>query len=250
MRGQPQRRAGAAGLLPGIAGSSRWQADAGIAGNTGADCHPRPDPDPDLRAPRENRGRQDGKHVTAWPEPKGEAAIGTGPGAGGHTGTRWAGPHLNVTQPARPACVTRPVNRARRTGLDNTHDHACGGRRPRCSGRAGHTRSAGRGHNGGGRGEQPPVPYTCRSHHYPRRLDGEPEHTVPARRPQGAGYRPVMVTWAGCSMVNLCRIVAAWPPSSGRSQVSSPRSFCSAGSGLVSRSRTLISPSVDTGMWS
>jgi hypothetical protein len=59
-----------------------------------------------------------------------------------------------------------------------------------------------------------------------------------------------MVTWAGCSTVNLCRIVAACPPSSESSQVSSPRSFCSAGFGLVWRSRTLMSPSVDTGMWS
>ncbi len=65
-----------------------------------------------------------------------------------------------------------------------------------------------------------------------------------------AGQSPAMVTWAGCSTVNLWRIVAVCPPSSEISQVSSPRSFCSAGFGLVSRSRTLISPSVDTGTWS
>ena len=65
-----------------------------------------------------------------------------------------------------------------------------------------------------------------------------------------AGQSPAMVTCAGCSTVNLWRTVAVCPPSSESSQVSSPRSSCSAGFGLVSRSRTLISPSVDTGMWS
>jgi hypothetical protein len=65
-----------------------------------------------------------------------------------------------------------------------------------------------------------------------------------------AGQSPAMVTCAGCSTVNLWRIVAVCPPSSEISQMSSPRSFCSAGFGLVSRSRTLISPSVDTGIWS
>ena len=74
----------------------------------------------------------------------------------------------------------------------------------------------------------------------------------PARRtpPASAGYSPAMVICAGWSMVNRCRIVAACPPPSESSQVSSPRSFCPAGFGLVSRSRTLISPLVDTGMWS
>jgi len=65
-----------------------------------------------------------------------------------------------------------------------------------------------------------------------------------------AGYSPAMITCAGCSTVNLWRSVAACPPSSESSQVSSPRSVCSVGFGLVSRSRTLMSPSVDTGMWS
>ena len=73
---------------------------------------------------------------------------------------------------------------------------------------------------------------------------------VRAPHQQAVSYSPAMVICAGCSMVNLWRIVAACPPSSDSSQMSSPRSFCWAGLGLVSRSRTLISPLVDTGMWS
>ena len=48
--------------------------------------------------------------------------------------------------------------------------------------------------------------------------------------------------------VPIISVVAARPPSSGSSQVSSPRSVCLAGAGLASRSRTLMSPSVETGM--
>jgi hypothetical protein len=81
---------------PGITGRSRWRANAGIAGDVGADCHPGSDGDSYRRAPGENRGCHDGKHVIARPEPNGEVAIGGGLGAADRTGACRAGPQPDI----------------------------------------------------------------------------------------------------------------------------------------------------------